>query len=94
MILPFKTAILKYIVEHKEDVVSTASVMEGMKDTVYAKESQFNPKRVTGYIDAYGQCGFLKKEHVEINSDGTIDISYRVTDAGIARAQRFIPGVK
>ena len=89
--LPFKVAILDYAIEHKDEILSSGSIMEGMTDTPYAKESQFNLQRIENYCDAFAQCGFFKKENVEIKDDGTLAITYRITDYAIKRGNRFIP---
>ena len=89
--LPFKVAILDYAMDHKEEALSSASIMEGMKDTPYAKESQFTQNRIETYCDAFAQCGFFVKDNVEIREDGSLDITYRITDYTMKRGNRFIP---
>lgn len=91
MLLPFKVAILDWAIDHKDDVISSKSIMEGMKNTPYAKEKQFNEKLVESHCDAFAQCGFFKKETVTVLNNGELDITYKITDYGIDRGNRFIP---
>ena len=92
--LPFKVAILDYAMDHRNEAFSSESIMEGMKNSPYAKESQFSKARVEAYCDEFAQCGFFIKDNVKILNDGTLDITYRITDYAVARANRFIPGRK
>ena len=89
--LPFKVAILDYAMDHQDEELSSASIMEGMKDTPYAKESQFTQARIETYCDAFAQCGFFIKDKVEVRKDGSLDITYHITDYAIKRGNRFIP---
>ncbi len=89
--LPFKVAILDYAIDHVGETLSADSIMEGMKDTPYAKESQFRKQNVETYCDAFAQCGFFIKENVIILPDGNLDVSYQITDYAIKRGNRFIP---
>lgn len=91
MLLPFKVAILDWAIDHKNEAINTNAIMEGMKDTPYAREKQYNAKLIEGYCDAFAQCGFFKKETVTVLNNGDLDISYKITDYGIERGNRFIP---
>lgn len=90
--LPFKVAILDYAANHEGENLTVESIMDGMKNTAYASESQFHFKRVQEYCDAFTQCGFFKKVNAELRDDGNLHMTYQITDYAIGRANRFIPG--
>lgn len=92
--LPFKVAILDYAMDHRGEELTVESIMDGLKDTPYATESQFTKSRVSTYCDAFNQCGFFEKVNAEILDNGTLHVTYKLTDYAIKRAERFIPGRK
>lgn len=92
--LPFKVAILDYAMDHVGENLTVDSIMEGMKNTPYANEAQFNKDRVQTYCDAFGQCGFFKIIDTEILGSGDLHITYQITDYAISRGNRFIPARK
>ena len=94
MLLPFKVAILDYAMNHVGENLTVDSIMEGMKDTPYAKESQFHRARVQTYCDDFGQCGFFQVVNTKITEHGDLDVTYQITDYAISRGNRFIPSRK
>ena len=90
--LPFKVAILDYAINHKDEILSSDNIMNGMKNSVYAKETQFSKARIETYCDEFAQCGFFIKNSAEVQNDGNLSITYKITDYAISRGNRFIPG--
>ena len=90
MLLPLKLSVLDYAIDHKDEAFKIEDIMLGLKN-LYGKERQFNAKRIGEYCNDYLQNTFFVKDSVDIKDDGSVEITYRVTDYGCERGNKFIP---
>lgn len=85
MQLPLKTRILQYAI-NKGNSFDKNDVINDLKNE-YAGESLFSKKQVEAYLDELLVVGFLKKEKVVYDTDGTLLITYIISEYGMSRAK-------
>ena len=90
MLLPRKAAVLDYAIDAKNKPFKIPDIMAAL-ESLYGMERQFNANRIGDYCNEYLQFTFFTKENVEIMEDGTVDITFRITDYGVERGNKFIP---
>lgn len=85
MQLPLKTRMLQYAIQrgtsfNKNDIMNDLS-------GEYPGESLFSKKQIEAYLDELLVVGFLKKEDVVYDADGSLLITYIISDYGMTRAK-------
>lgn len=89
MQLPLKTRILQYAIQ-KNVTFNKKDVMKDLQKE-YPGESIFNNKQVEAYLDELLVVGFLKKQNVAFDNDGSLLITYLISEYGMSRA-KYISG--
>lgn len=88
MQLPLKTGILQYAIRRNTDFNKKDVINDLQKD--YGGEAIFSSKQVEAYLDELLVVNFLKKQKVEYNQDGSLRITYMISDYGLSRAKYIL----
>lgn len=83
MKLPLKTRILKYAIDCDTEF-TLQNVLDELKPE-YEGERLFNTRQVEEYVDSYLGVGFFDAANMELDSNGGLLISYKITDYGKER---------
>lgn len=83
MQLPLKTRILQYAMQ-RNITFDKKDVMGDLRDE-YKGESLFSSKQIEAYLDELLVVGFLQKEAVSYDTDGSLLITYKISEYGMTR---------
>ena len=89
MQLPLKTRILQYALK-KDAAFNLEDVYRDLKDE-YKGEALFSKEQLDSYLDALLVVGFLKKTNVELAEDGSLLVTYIISDYGKSR-EKYLKG--
>lgn len=88
--LPLKTAVLNWAIDHRDEGFKAENIMEGLKP-MYGMEKQCSMKRIESYCQDFMMNGFFTAKQIEITDRGETKITYWITQYAIDRGTRFIP---